>query len=103
MDGNVTLVDALGWLYFAPHEQFPNKAVVHNANGGVSIIPTKNGRPLLVLAIVDSSHSASATDDVAPPSASQNDPHLNAAGRGSTSDSTGHEPAQPKPGCCTLQ
>ena len=76
---------------------------MHNADGGVSIIPTTNGRPLLVLAIVDSSHSDNATDNVAHASASQNDPRLGAAGRGSTSDSTGHEPAQPKPGCCTLQ
>ena len=55
-DGNATLEDPLGGLYFTPPEPFLCKGVVQNPDGGVSIIPTTNGRPLAVLAIVDSSH-----------------------------------------------
>ena len=50
-DGNAALAEPLGELYFAPPEPFPCEAVVANADGGVSIVPSTNGRPLAVLYI----------------------------------------------------
>ena len=91
-------------LYSAPPETFPCRAVVQNSDGGVSIVPSTNGRPLAVLTVVDSRHGGSPTHGAPPADVPrQSDPRLDAAGRGDTNGGTGRAPAQPKPGCCTLQ
>ena len=89
-EGNATLDESQGELYFTPHEQFLSKAVVQNADGGVAIVPTTNGRPLLVLAIVDSQYGTEGGTGgvLAPPE---------------PEDVTERALVQPKPGCCTVQ
>ena len=71
------LDDPLCELYSAPPETFPCRAVVQNSDGGVSIVPSTNGRPLAVLTVADLHHGAGG----------------------------GTEPtlALPKPGCCMVQ
>ena len=40
-------------MCFSPHEVFPCKAVVNNANGGWSVVPSRMRRQLLIIAVKD--------------------------------------------------
>ena len=99
-DANATLSDPLGELFFTPPEPFRCKGLVQSAHRDVCVIPTTNGRPLMVLGIGTASRAAGGTN-----AASAGVPYAASAGvgQGEQAKRAGAPPMRPRHGCCALQ